>query len=452
MTDQSLTPAPASAPVVPARASLRWQVSAPLMAWGILQAAAAVWAVHSVQSSSLPLLIAMAAGGPLIGMWAAGRIAARAGALAQAAHELASGHPVARAPHTLPDELGAVGAALNRYADSAQARLDDLRAQNRTRRHEVARLSAALAAVPDGLIVLDGDGQVLLMNAPARQMLGASLSATDLTALTALVTDKLAEALSPSVYALGDSLRIELDGRTLQTQVSAVLTGEDVRIGTLVALRDVSEQARRERARAEALADFEPLLSGIAPAYAQPLRAWGAHLRRLDEDNALHVVRQTDIFAVEALVWGVANAWGQTAKTLHIDLQVDIKARGLRVQGDAKRLHWALGAVVDNALKYTPAGGQVMMQVKEPEDGEYLTIRIRDNGVGIKRDELPHVFTRFYRGTPQTPDGRPLKTAGAGQGLTLARQVIEAHGGSIDVKSRPGSGTAVYIRLPLVMD
>jgi signal transduction histidine kinase len=77
---------------------------------------------------------------------------------------------------------------------------------------------------------------------------------------------------------------------------------------------------------------------------------------------------------------------------------------------------------------------------------------VRDSGVGIKREELSHVFTRFYRGTPITEDGRPLKVPGMGQGLALAKQIIEAHSGEIAVKSKPGAGTAVYVTLPLASE
>ncbi|MCU0463581.1 MAG: ATP-binding protein, partial [Anaerolineae bacterium] len=177
-------------------------------------------------------------------------------------------------------------------------------------------------------------------------------------------------------------------------------------------------------------------------------RAWAKRMHDLTASDDQNVLREDSTFAVESLVWAVANEWRRIAEHHHIELQVDIKVRGLSIHGDAKRLSWALGALVDNAIKYTPVGGLLMIQVRPPEDGN-VVIRVRDNGVGIKREELPQVFGRFFRGTPETADGRPLRVPGMGQGLTLAKQIVEAHGGEIVVKSRPGSGTAVYVHLPI---
>jgi signal transduction histidine kinase len=83
------------------------------------------------------------------------------------------------------------------------------------------------------------------------------------------------------------------------------------------------------------------------------------------------------------------------------------------------------------------------------EDKGMARMRVRDSGVGINRQDQPYVFTRFYRGSPTTAEGVPLRVPGTGQGLTVARQIIQAHGGEIRLKSKPGVGTAVYFALPV---
>ena len=128
-------------------------------------------------------------------------------------------------------------------------------------------------------------------------------------------------------------------------------------------------------------------------------------------------------------------------------MNVEVQRSGLTVYGDERRLRWALGNVVDNAIKYTPPGGKVSIEIKGEDDG-FARLRIRDNGVGISSDELPYVFTRFFRGNPVSSNGRELNVHGTGQGLTIARQIIEAHGGRITLRSSPGVGTAVYLTLP----
>src|SRR5690606_278453 len=106
------------------------------------------------------------------------------------------------------------------------------------------------------------------------------------------------------------------------------------------------------------------------------------------------------------------------------------------------------GNIIDNAIKYTPPGGKIFLEIKDEENG-FARMRVRDTGVGIAADELPHVFTRFYRGTPTSVTGRALKVPGTGQGLTIARQIVEAAGGKMNLRSSPGVGTAVYFTLPL---
>ena len=76
-------------------------------------------------------------------------------------------------------------------------------------------------------------------------------------------------------------------------------------------------------------------------------------------------------------------------------------------------------------------------------------LRVRDNGVGIASAELKHIYLNFYRGTPTMADGQVIRVPGMGQGLTIAKQIIEAHGGQLKVKSKPLVGTAAYFTIPL---
>src|SRR5690606_20591403 len=97
--------------------------------------------------------------------------------------------------------------------------------------------------------------------------------------------------------------------------------------------------------------------------------------------------------------------------------------------------------------KYTQPGGSVTLEIRGEEDGA-AQLRIRDNGVGIAKHEQAMLFTRFWRGTPRTPEGRVVRVPGMGQGLYIARQIIEAHGGKIEIRSKLAIGTAVYFSLP----
>jgi signal transduction histidine kinase len=98
------------------------------------------------------------------------------------------------------------------------------------------------------------------------------------------------------------------------------------------------------------------------------------------------------------------------------------------------------GILLDNAVKYTPEGGTVRVQVRE-DDG-HAQLEISDSGVGIPEDELPLIFERFYRADPSRTTG------GAGLGLSIARQIAEAHGGAIEVSSKPNEGSTFTLLLP----
>lgn len=110
------------------------------------------------------------------------------------------------------------------------------------------------------------------------------------------------------------------------------------------------------------------------------------------------------------------------------------------VEGDLKRLQRMVANLLDNALKYTPAGGNVEVNLRC--DDEQVALSIRDTGIGISQDDLPHIFERFYRceGSRSEP--------GAGLGLSLALAIARAHGGDITVKSTPGEGSVFGVRLP----
>jgi len=114
-----------------------------------------------------------------------------------------------------------------------------------------------------------------------------------------------------------------------------------------------------------------------------------------------------------------------------------------RARLDAGRLSQAVLILVDNAAKYAP-GAPVRLTAGE-EDGQ-LVISVTDRGPGIPADEVPKLFERFYRA------GRRPSSSGAGLGLSIARTIVEGHGGSIDAHSQPGDGTTMTIRVPLWQD
>lgn len=115
----------------------------------------------------------------------------------------------------------------------------------------------------------------------------------------------------------------------------------------------------------------------------------------------------------------------------------------VEVAGDAQWLERVILNLLDNAIKFTPAGGRVEVSVRT-EDGR-ARLEVRDTGIGISPEALPHVFERFYRADPS----RSKEVDGAGLGLSLVRWIVEEHHGSLQVESQPGRGSCFTVQLPL---
>jgi signal transduction histidine kinase len=125
--------------------------------------------------------------------------------------------------------------------------------------------------------------------------------------------------------------------------------------------------------------------------------------------------------------------------------RVETSARAIEGEWDPVRLRRVFSNLLNNAIKYSPAGGDLVLQLSlVPIDGSRLAqIQVSDQGIGIHPDDLPHVFDRFFRGRNVTPEA-----AGSGVGLAGVKQIIEQHGGSISMESEEGRGTTVTVLLP----
>jgi heavy metal sensor kinase len=116
----------------------------------------------------------------------------------------------------------------------------------------------------------------------------------------------------------------------------------------------------------------------------------------------------------------------------------------LYIRGNNLLLERLIMNVLDNAVKYTPEGGEVTVSLKK--DGDHVLMEIEDRGIGIPKEFLPHIFERFYR----VDKSRTGRSRGSGLGLSIVRQVAVLHGAEVDVESESGKGTRVIVRFPLV--
>lgn len=165
-------------------------------------------------------------------------------------------------------------------------------------------------------------------------------------------------------------------------------------------------------------------------------------LRTLSLAEGGQLPLEIELLELAELVNDISTSFSGQAEAAGIKLSVDVLP-GLQVYGDADRLEQVLGNLVVNALRHTASGGQISITAGPVEGDVRLTVS--DNGEGIATEELPFIFDRFWRGdrSRQHTEG-----GGHGLGLAIARQLVRAHGGQIEVESKLGEGTRFEITLP----
>jgi signal transduction histidine kinase len=221
---------------------------------------------------------------------------------------------------------------------------------------------------------------------------------------------------------------------------------------------------RSDRERREFLADIahelrtpltiirgrlEGIVDGVYPAdeaHTAPALEEAYLLERLVEDlrlltlaesRQLHFDRQS--IQLDDLAERAADLFRAEAEEKHITLSVRVPALAPAVTADPQRVGQVIGNLLSNAMRYVPENGQVTIEVRPAEAGGRVGIAVRDNGPGVAESDLPKIFDRFWRGEKS----RARSEGGAGLGLAIARQLIEAQGGSIRAANVPGGGLEV---------
>ncbi|GIK42927.1 MAG: hypothetical protein BroJett011_67600 [Chloroflexota bacterium] len=156
-------------------------------------------------------------------------------------------------------------------------------------------------------------------------------------------------------------------------------------------------------------------------------------------------LRQADISLERVIQASTAN-FEPIAAHLGVTLSVEMPRSLPRIHADEDRLIQVLTNLLDNALKFTPRGGQVMVQALEQANA--VRVRVMDTGAGIAPEELPYLFQQFYRGN----ESRPPEKQGMGLGLAICREIVTAHGGQIWVESELDRGTCFTFTLPKVKE
>jgi PAS domain S-box-containing protein len=334
--------------------------------------------------------------------------------------------------------------------------------------------SRALAHVDDGVVLLDQDGAVVSFNPAAARILGVDDSAlVGETAVGAIGGwSEIEENAKPEPGDTRGPVTLPLvqsDGDERWISVSGVDFGD----GVVYALRDVTEERRLERARSDFVAtashelrtplaavlgavktlrredvSFEPEqreeLMEMIDREAERLSGIVAQILLTGQLDAGRLPLQVERFDPVALTQDVVDS-----AELHlpngIELRVEAPDDIPPVAGDANQLRQVISNLVDNAIKYSPQGGDVELRLNQ--NGQFARIEVVDAGLGIPRDEHERIFEKFYRLDPALTRG----VNGTGLGLYISKELVERMNGRISVDSEPGRGSTFVVEVPLAV-
>lgn len=428
------------------------------------------WVLRQLQRIAPALVTAMLLGliaAVVVGTGLSRRLTRPVEELRRAASRISGGDLATRAPVDSTAELGELGTTFNAMAARLQ---ETIRAISDERN----RIEAVVAGMTDAVVATDRGGAIVLLNRAAEDLLRVSREASAGRSASAVFGTRRLTAMLHEATAYGRVTAEELPpgtmgDRVVEAHCAPVRSGAGEVIGAVAVLRDVTELRQTERLRRELTANVShelrtPLTS--IKGFAETLLDGAMHqeetARRFlsiinsETDRLVKLVDDLlDLSLLESkritldprpvdlggLVARTVDKLRPLADTSRLTL-VQSAPPGIVVFADADRLEQVLTNLVDNALKYTPPGGRVEVQVAA-ENGE-VEVVVNDTGLGIRPEDLPHVFERFYR----SDRSRTRGSGGTGLGLAIAKHLVEAHGGRISVSSRPNEGTTFTVRMP----
>ena len=368
-------------------------------------------------------------------------------------------------------ELEAKIAAARRVFEKNQA----LQVRVSESKRELEHLTGILESLDEGIIMQDNDGRIALINRAARDLLGSQKNFWDTELGTLFSQHSNVSSLDNELTPLGSPTKVQINKRVVGAQLAAVANDRGERLGTMIVLRDVTRDSNVDRLKDQFVTAIShelktpmTVIKGmsevlLAQSQSQDSRLLETLSRNVDildrmvvelldisEMGAGSFSIRRDVVPLEPLIWSVVNGMAPEVKRSKLDVAIMLRdVEKLRISGDERRLRWAIGHLVQNAVRYNEPGGHVMVAAGvDDEDPDYVVINVIDTGVGISEKDLPHVFDHFYRGEPRNTSGKLLDPRGLGQGLYVARTVAEAHSGLLRVSSEPGDGSIFTLILP----
>jgi two-component system phosphate regulon sensor histidine kinase PhoR len=420
------------------------------------QLAAIVRATLGALAASIPLAL-------LVSWLFSASLSRRVTAIARVAERYSSGDLTRPIYDHGSDELGTVARALDDSVQQLGGRVEEL---SRDR----ARMEAILSGMVEGVLVVDRQGRLQLVNRAAQQMLRVEPSATGRPYLEVIRHPDIAAQLTAALHGEeigGHELTLARDpGRTLLTRAAPV-TGPSG--GAVLVLHDITDLRRADQIRRDFVANVshelrtpltairgyvEALLDGPSDAesthkFLEIIARHSTRMERLVKDllrlarlDARQELLETARCDIKQIFNAVTADLAPTIEDKKQRVTMDVVPEARLVDGDPAKLHDIIRNLVENAVNYSPEGAEVRLGAAQ-QNGTY-TITVADSGPGIPNEDLTRVFERFYR-----VDKSRSRPGGTGLGLAIVKHLVELHGGEAMAENRPDGGAIFTIKLPV---
>jgi two-component system sensor histidine kinase ResE len=383
----------------------------------------------------------------------------------EAAFEVARGKFDTKVPILTKDEIGELATAFNQMGRQLKFNLNALN-------QEKELLSSILSGLADGVITFNQDGIILITNPPAEIFLQHWYFETkdqdsNAGAVPSKVMELFRQAVSTEKEQLGEIL---LQGHHWVMIVSPLYSQQAIR-GAVAVVRDMTEERKLEKMRSDFIANVShelrtpiAMLQGYSEAIVDDIAQTNEEKKEMASviyDESLRMGRLVnELLDLARMESGYFNLSIHEVELEPFQQRIIRKFQGLSKEKnvavhceseveeeyftfDADRIEQVLTNLIDNAIRHTAEGGSVTMKVSSaPEKGLYFSVV--DTGSGIPEEDLPFVFERFYKADKARTRGR----SGTGLGLAIAKNIVEAHKGSIQVQSKLDEGTIFSFFLP----
>ncbi|MEO1497974.1 MAG: ATP-binding protein [Planctomycetota bacterium] len=383
--------------------------------------------------------------------------------LDRAAMSMAAGEYDQRAYVPNRDELGALADSFNRMSRELTHRLSELRQSDQ-------RQATVLGGMIEGVVAIDERQRVLFANPAAGKLFGFLPPRVEGRPLLEVVRNHpLHQAAKTAIDTRSPQrLEIEWEERQLSVQVTP-LVGEPA-TGAVVVLHDTTELNRLEALRRDFVANVshelktplssikaytETLLGGAVDdqvtrtRFLREIDGQSSRLEELIRDmlDLARIESAQQPFAIQTVGIGPAvedclKRHDNQAGAKHVRLYAEADVAPTQVKADPEGLRVILNNLVDNAVKYTPAGGEVRIAWRP--DGRMVRIEVADTGIGIPAESVSRVFERFYR----VDAARSRDVGGTGLGLSIVKHLAQSFGGAVAVESSPNEGATFTVTLP----